>query len=206
VKREGPIALLVIAGVVYILSVMIAGSSLEPVQQTLDDWYQVVVGFTSLVGVISLTQVNGRQVLRKADGWIYNAILLVILYGYIALGLIGGLKNVAFNLIYNNILTPILMTIYSTLTFWIGSAAYRAFRAKSFDSAVLLIAAIVVMIGRVTLGSAISPLLPKWAAWIVGTPTLAGMRAIEMGAAIGGVVLALRMLTGLERSFMGAAD
>ncbi len=205
-KREGPIALLVIAGVVYILSVMIAGSSLEPVQQTLDDWYQVVVGFTSLVGVISLTQVNGRQVLRKADGWIYNAILLVILYGYIALGLIGGLKNVAFNLIYNNILTPILMTIYSTLTFWIGSAAYRAFRAKSFDSAVLLIAAIVVMIGRVTLGSAISPLLPKWAAWIVGTPTLAGMRAIEMGAAIGGVVLALRMLTGLERSFMGAAD
>lgn len=203
-KREGPIAVLVLVGIAYIASVMLAGPSLEPVQKTLDDWYKVVVGFTTFVGVVSLTQVNGRQVLRRAGGWIYNAILLVILYGYILLGIFGGLKNVAFNLIYNNILTPILMTIFSTLTFWIGSAAYRAFRAKSFDSAVLLISAVIVMIGRVTLGAAISPHLPKWAAWIVGVPTLAGMRAIEMGAAIGGVVLALRMITGLERSFMGS--
>jgi hypothetical protein len=183
---------------------MFASPGLEPVQKTLDDWYNVVAGFITLIGLISLTQVNGRRVLQKTDGWIYSAILLVILYGYIALGLIGGLKNVAFNQIYNNFLTPILMTIYSTLTFWIGSAAYRAFRAKALDSAILLISAVVVMIGRVTLGAAISPALPKAAGWIVSVPTLAGMRAIEMGAAIGGIVLALRMITGLERNFMGS--
>ena len=129
--------------------------------------------------------------------------MLVVLYGYIIIGSPGP-KGEAFNLIYNNILTPILMTIFSTLTFWIGSAAYRAFRAKTFDSAILLAAAIIVMIGRVTLGAAISPALPKAAGWIVSVPTLAGMRAIEMGAAIGGIVLALRMITGLERNFMGS--
>ncbi|MGI6632352.1 MAG: hypothetical protein ACOX5M_04805 [Bacillota bacterium] len=203
-KREGPIALLVVVGLLYIVSVMFASSGLEPVQKTLDDWYNVVAGFITFVGVISLTQVHGRHVVRQHGGWIYSAILLVVLYGYIIIGLAGGPKGEAFNLIYNNILTPILMTIFSTLTFWIGSAAYRAFRAKTFDSAILLAAAIIVMIGRVTLGAAISPALPKAAGWIVSVPTLAGMRAIEMGAAIGGIVLALRMITGLERNFMGS--
>lgn len=202
-KREGPVALLMISGFLYIISVIVASQAMEPVAATLDDWYKVVVGFINLVGVISLTQVNGRAVLRRSEGWFYNAILLVVLYGYIILGLVGGLHNVAFNLIYDNILTPILMTIFSTLTFWIGSAAYRAFRAKNADAAILLVAAVVVMIGRVTLGSAISPAIPKAAEWILNFPTVAGMRAIEMSAAIGGIVLALRMITGLERSFMG---
>lgn len=203
-KREGPIALLIVVGLLYVISVMFASPGLEPIQKTLDDWYNIVAGFITFVGVISLTQVNGRHVLRKHEGWIYSAILLVILYGYIGLGLAGGLKNAAFNAIYNNILVPILMTIYSTLTFWIGSAAYRAFRAKTLDSAILLVAAVIVMVGRVTLGAAISPALPVAAGWIVSVPTLAGMRAVEMGAAIGGIVLALRMIAGLERNFMGS--
>ena len=181
---------------------MFASSGLEPVQKTLDDWYNVVAGFITFVGVISLTQVHGRHVVRQHGGWIYSAILLVVLYGYIIIGLAGGPKGEAFNLIYNNILTPILMTIFSTLTFWIGSAAYRAFRAKTFDSAILLAAAIIVRspcyAGRRHFAGA-----AQAAGWIVSVPTLAGMRAIEMGA-ISGIVLALRMITGLERNFMGS--
>ena len=106
-----------------------------------------------------------------------------MLYGYIIIGLAGGPKGEAFNLIYNNILTPILMTIFSTLTFWIGSAAYRAFRAKTFDSAILLAAAIIVMIGRVTLGAAISPALPKAAGWISPSRPWVEYEGDEMGAA-----------------------
>ena len=202
-KREGPILLLIVSGVVFIACVMLASPAVEPVEKLLNDWSQIVGGFIGFVGIISLTQVNARPVLRKTSGWIYNAILIIVLYGYMILGLVGGLKNQAFNLIYDNILTPILMTVFSTLTFWIGSAAYRAFRARNLDSGLLLISAIVVMIGRVTLGGAISPTVPKMADWILSYPTVAGMRAIEMGAAIGGIVLALRLLTGLERSFLG---
>ena len=201
-KREGPIALLMISGVLYIVSVMLASPVMNRLRPLLTTGIKSWSDSSILVGIISLTQVNGRAVLRKSSGWFYNALLIVVLYGYIILGLVGGVGNVAFTRIYDNILTPILMTIFSTLTFWIGSAAYRAFRAKNLDAAILLVAGIVVMIGRVTLGSAISPAIPKAAEWILNFPTVAGMRAIEMGAAIGGIVLALRMITGLERSFM----
>lgn len=201
-KREGPIALTILVGVVYIISVMFAAPVLEATQKTLDDWYTIVTGFICLVGVVSLTQVHGSRIVQKRNDWFYSGVVLFSLYGYMLLGLFGGVENALFNLLYNNVLSVILMTIFSTLTFWIGSAAYRAFRAKSLESAILLISAALVMLGKVTLGNFISPVLPKAANWIL--PNTAGMRAIEMGSAIGGIVLALRIILGIERNFVGS--
>lgn len=203
-KREGPIALTILVGVVYIISVMFAAPVLEATQKTLDDWYTIVTGFICLVGVVSLTQVHGSRIVQKRNDWFYSGVVLFSLYGYMLLGLFGGVENALFNLLYNNVLSVILMTIFSTLTFWIGSAAYRAFRAKSLESAILLISAALVMLGKVTLGNFISPVLPKAANWIMNVPNTAGMRAIEMGSAIGGIVLALRIILGIERNFVGS--
>ncbi len=160
-KREGPIALTILVGVVYIISVMFAAPVLEATQKTLDDWYTIVTGFICLVGVVSLTQVHGSRIVQKRNDWFYSGVVLFSLYGYMLLGLFGGVENALFNLLYNNVLSVILMTIFSTLTFWIGSAAYRAFRAKSLESAILLISAALVMLGKVTLGNFISPVLLK---------------------------------------------
>lgn len=203
-KREGPMALTILVGVVYIISVMFAAPVLEATQKTLDDWYTIVTGFICLVGVVSLTQVHGSRIVQKRNDWFYSGVVLFSLYGYMLLGLFGGVENALFNLLYNNVLSVILMTIFSTLTFWIGSAAYRAFRAKSLESAILLISAALVMLGKVTLGNFISPVLPKAANWIMNVPNTAGMRAIEMGSAIGGIVLALRIILGIERNFVGS--
>lgn len=203
-KREGPIALTILVGVVYIISVMFAAPVLEATQKTLDDWYTIVTGFICLVGVVSLTQVHGSRIVQKRNDWFYSGVVLFSLYGYMLLGLFGGVENALFNLLYNNVLSVILMTIFSTLTFWIGSAANRAFRAKSLESAILLISAALVMLGKVTLGNFISPVLPKAANWIMNVPNTAGMRAIEMGSAIGGIVLALRIILGIERNFVGS--
>ena len=195
--------LTMLVGVVYIISATFAIPGLSSVQQTLDDWYTVVTGFICFVGLVSLTQVHGTRVLRKNDDWLYSIVVLVSLYGYMLLGLWGGLSNPLFNLLYDNVLSVILMTVFSTLTFWIGSAAYRAFRAKNTEAAILLVSASLVMIGKVTLGEFISPVLPQIAEWVMNVPNTAGMRAVEMGSAIGGIVLALRILLGLERNFLG---
>ena len=42
--------------------------------------------------------------------------------------------------------------------------------------------------------------------WIMQTPNLAAKRAIMMGAAIGGIATALRVILGLERDFLGGDD
>jgi hypothetical protein len=60
------------------------------------------------------------------------------------------------------------------------------------------------MLGRVPLGTV---LLGSWigdaATWILKVPNSAGMRGIQIGATLGGIATALRIMLGIERSHLG---
>lgn len=105
--------------------------------------------------------------------------------------------------LYDHVFFPCNATMFALLAFFIASAAFRAFRMRNVESALLLGAAILVMLGLVPIGRAISPLFPEIQEWIVEVPNNAGRRAIMMGAALGGIVTGLRVILGLERSHLG---
>jgi hypothetical protein len=107
---------------------------------------------------------------------------------------------------YTQIIAPMNATVYSTLVFYIASAAYRAFRIRNIQATILLVSAVLMMLGRVPLGAMISPALPGIADWILSIPNVAGMRGIQIGAAFGGIATALRVLTGIERGYMGGTE
>jgi hypothetical protein len=96
-------------------------------------------------------------------------------------------------------------TMYSILVFYISSAAYRAFRIKTFEASVLLVSAVIMMLGRAPIGEAISGTIPKMADWILNYPNAAGMRGITIAATLGGVATALRIVLGIERGHLGGA-
>lgn len=105
---------------------------------------------------------------------------------------------------FNYIFTPCNATMFSLLAFFIASAAFRAFRARNTEAALLLGAAIIVLLGRAPIGGLISERLPAITNWIIDIPNNAGRRAIMMGAALGGIVTGLRVILGLERSHLGS--
>jgi hypothetical protein len=158
--------------------------------------------------------------------------------------------------------------MFSLLAFYIASAAFRAFRARSFEATALLIAGCIVMIGRVPLGEqmtapglyvavaivflilvilgvalavgnkltlavvvfAVSALillatlvygnlaisnLPELgsdisfasvASWILNNPNAAAQRGILLGVLLSMVAISLRIIFGIERTYMGGAD
>jgi hypothetical protein len=108
-----------------------------------------------------------------------------------------------FNWLYDHIFFPCNATMFALLAFFIASAAFRAFRMRNVESGLLLGAAILVMLGLVPIGRAISPIFPEIQEWIVDIPNNAGRRAIMMGAALGAIVTGLRVILGLERSHLG---
>jgi hypothetical protein len=106
--------------------------------------------------------------------------------------------------IYDYVFYPCNATMFALLAFFIASAAFRAFRARNAEAALLLGAAIIIMLGRAPIGRAISDLLPLISDWILDVPNNAGRRAIMMGAALGAIATGLRIILGLERSHLGA--
>lgn len=107
---------------------------------------------------------------------------------------------------YDYVFAPCNATMFALLAFFIASAAFRAFRARNTEAALLLGAAIIIMLGRAPIGRAMSDLLPQISDWILDVPNNAGRRAIMMGAALGAIATGLRVILGLERSHLGSSE
>ena len=98
--------------------------------------------------------------------------------------------------------------MFAMLAFYIASAAYRAFRARSAEATLLLITAMLVMLWRIPMGEAFlklfHPNLPDWInLYVMNGFNLAVQRGIIIGAALGAAAMSLRIMLGIERTYMG---
>ena len=59
------------------------------------------------------------------------------------------------------------------------------------------------MLGRVPIGALISEHLPAISQWLMATPNLAARRGILLGVSLGAIATALRIIFGIERSYLG---
>jgi hypothetical protein len=118
--------------------------------------------------------------------------------------MLWGREGRVFVWIYDHVFDPCNSTMFALLAFFVASAAFRAFRARNVEAALLLGAAILVMLGRAPLGRSLHDIFPDLAQWLIDIPNNAGRRAIMMGAAVGAIATGLRVIVGLERSHLGS--
>jgi hypothetical protein len=110
--------------------------------------------------------------------------------------------HTVFQFAFDEVYTPLSATIYALLAFYVASAAFRAFRAKNVHATLLLVAAVIVMMGRVPIGAWLWSGLPFMKDWLLMWPNTAGQRAIQMGTAIGMIATGLRVIFGVERPYL----
>jgi hypothetical protein len=218
-KRQLPMIMVSVIGVLMIISYFSPVPFFQGMFTGANEWIQIIANFALVIGVFSLMRAHYIKIKRKEAGYGYSIVMYICLIIMAVAGLFlphniksGGV----FMWIFKWVNTPLTMTTFSLLAFYIASAAYRAFRARSFDATVMLVGALILMIGRVPLGAMLSdfiheqvkvtqniPGLPEMAGWLLSVPAMAARRAIFLGLAVGVVATSLRILFGIERTYMG---
>ncbi|HAN41367.1 MAG TPA: hypothetical protein GX398_05535 [Candidatus Cloacimonetes bacterium] len=228
-KRNIPLILAFLAGLLMIVSEFIPHRPFSNMVETLENWFMIIAGFSIVLGLASLLQMNYQKISTKAENWGYHlacviAFALIVIMGALwgmedQPGLLGqGEKIVSwlgkkpFDYTYDNALVPLSATMFSLLAFFIASAAYRAFIIRTFESNLLMISAVIVILGRTGFGTMLTSWIPEsyriWqlpvlADFIMQYPNTAAQRAILISASLGIIGSSLRIILGIERSYLG---
>ncbi|MBN8550913.1 MAG: hypothetical protein J0M12_16490, partial [Deltaproteobacteria bacterium] len=103
-----------------------------------------------------------------------------------------------YDLLYQGFFVSLGAAMFSLLGFYIAAAAYRAFRIKSLESALMMVAAVIVMLGQIPFGLWLWDGFPELRLWLLSVPNSGAFRAIKLGAAVAGLIMAYRMWFSIE--------
>ena len=207
-KRQFPLFIAFVMGVVFIFQYYIPHPYSEGMLTEVSEWLRIITGFAIILGIASLSHLHYKKIQRKDPGWGYSYVVYLSMIITVVVGLWSGGKEEGSGLgwIYNYTLVPLQGTMFSILAFFVASAAYRAFRAKTKEATVLLIAGTIVMFGRVPLGEYLVSNIGELAEWILNVPNTAARRAILIGISLGVIATSLKIIFGIERGYLGGKE
>lgn len=190
---------------------------LTPLQDPASKVSNILQAFAIGLGIWSLMSVHLRNIAMKRAGWGNSATLITSIF-LMAIAHIGKeyIKEGPFktldDILYNGLMKNLDATMFSIIAFYIVSAAYRAFRIRSVEATILLVAAALVMLGNVPIGQALTNWIPNEPTsvlanlrlenigqWILKRASSPATQAIDFGLAVGGLATSLRLWLSLER-------
>jgi len=207
-KRTLPILITFVTGVIFAAQYYIPHPFSESLLTEASVWVRIIGGIAVILGVVSLCHVHYVKIRRRSAGWGYSLVVYVAMVATLVAGLVAGGEEKAtlFGWIYSNIFISLNATIFSLLAFFMASAAYRSFRARSAEAAVLLAAAIIVMFGRAPLGEYLIADAGLAADWLMNVLNTAARRAILIGVSLGALAISIKIIVGIERTYLGGGE
>ncbi len=232
-KRLVPIWLTAVAGIVMIVSYFLPIA--QGWGEDVSIWFDILAGVAFILGGGNLLKIHLKKVSDKAAGWGYSVILLVCFLStlFVGLGKIGvhpspnfpdeswsGVFNQPgspFWWLYEYGFKPLTASMFAMLAFYIASAAFRAFRAKNIEAILLLGTAFIILLGRTYAGVWMTDWISddgpfrglrfeNLSEYIMQVFNKTGNRAIIIGIALGIASTSLKVILGIDRSYLGSGE
>jgi hypothetical protein len=198
---------------------------------------QVLAAFMLGLGIFSILRIHGTKIMKQQKDWGFSVVLIVSLLLMMFFGYADyhvreatktvdfdnpdkwGMINVGRDFLFQGLLQQMDAAMFSIIAFFILSAAYRAFRARSVEATILLGTALLVILSLmgvvafywdmavdtiagkpgqmhdIILNLRISE-IAKWIRNTFQTPAITG---IKFGIGLGTLSMALRIWLGLEK-------
>jgi hypothetical protein len=232
-KRQVPLLLAMIAGFVLIAAYF--SPYTETWGEKVSIWFDILAAIAFILGGGNLLKVHLKKMSDRSAGWAYSlitvvAFLLTLFVGLTKFGVnpkeafpdkswSGHYREIGapFWWIFEYVFKPLQATIFAMLAFYVASAAFRAFRAKNIEAILLLATAFVILLGRTAAGVFLTDFIPADSAmsglrleritvYLMDVFNTAGNRAIMIGIALGTASVSLKILLGVDRSYLGSGE
>lgn len=197
-----PLIVCLVAGLIMFLQYFSAHPIARAMFNQVNDWWQIIFAFTLFVGVAAFIN-NSMKAIRRGKERPFKTVSLLALISLPLMAIIGGTKiGSPFLWAFDNLQAPMQATVFSLLAFFVASASFRGFRARNLQATILLVAALIVLLGRMPIMAYLSDTIPELTYWIQDYPSMAARRAILIGIGLGSMTTALRVILGLERTYL----
>ncbi len=225
-KRQIPVLITFIVGIVLLLGYFVPRGPFGHLDESFSDYFGIIAVFAFILGGASIMKIHLKRIATKGRDWQYSWVTII---GFVATLIIGLFKvgnpagisggvlatDSGLRFIFDGIYTPLSATMFALLGFFVASASYRAFRARTREAAILLVAATIILLGRTPVGGYLTAWMPESlsfleipniANWLMAWPNTAGQRAIMIGIALGIIATSIRIIIGIERTYLGRED
>lgn len=230
-KRTMPLLIAIVAGYLMIVAYFIPAT--QNWGEVVTEWFNILAAIAFILGGGNLLSIHLRKISDRTSGWGFSVVVLLSFFLTLGVGLLKvGVsasttspahpwsgdylqEGSAFWWTYEYAFKPLTATMFSMLAFYVASAAFRAFRAKNLEAILLLGTAFLVLLGRTFAGPFLTGWLPDALAFlkmenltvfIMQAFNTAGSRAIMIGIALGTASISLKILLGVDRSYIGSGD
>ena len=232
-KRTIPLLITAIGGFVLIVAYFIPVT--ETWGEKAAVWFDVLAAIAFILGGGNLLKIHLKKVSDRGRGWGYSLICLAAFIVTLSVGLFkigvnpneqfpnyawsGSYREIGspFWWLYEYAFKPLTATMFAMLAFYVASAAFRAFRAKNIEAILLLGTAFIILMGRTAAGVYVTEFIKEDSAfaglrienltvYIMKVFNTAGNRAIMIGIALGIASTSLKVLLGVDRSYLGSSE
>jgi len=205
-KKQIPILIVFLTGLIMVVQYFVPHEVSEFLFTYAND-FVIVIGILALpLGIFSLMRGTLMKAIKNPKERFYS---LATLLGFLVM-VLSGLKRSQFTdegtllqNLFEYVMIPCQATIFSMLAFYIASAAYRAFRVRTWLATVLLVTAFIVMLRIIPLPGPLSRWNSDVVQWILAVPNMAAKRAIIIGVGLGAISYSMKIILGIERGYMG---
>lgn len=205
-KTELPVLVAFIVGTIIVVSYFLNIPTLQVTAEALINWAVIFSGFALGLGVINLLQVHSKNIAMKSSKWGLSVWLILVMVVTFVIGITQGTQSPVYSFMFNNVYTALGATVFALHAFFLPAAAFKAFRITSLESGIFLLAGVLVMLGQIGIGTAIWDQFPAIKSWIMNVPNSSAMRGITITAALGLASTGLRIILGLDRTYLGSAE
>lgn len=202
VRRELPLILILICGVLVIVPFFFPHPTLDAVKAELGNWAVIIQNVTIFLGLIymSFSQWRTLQRDRSLSGYItfispYAALVLFI---GTATAFPGYINSSQYQWLYQNIYRSQVAMYVSLPLFYCYSAAYRAFTVRSIEAFALMLGGMLYTLRQIPLFVYIFPALLPIGEWVMLVPNVGGGRGAVIAVGLASIVVGLRTLAGRE--------